>query len=323
MASEISESEIDHLRGSTHMGDLLVAALAKNASGNVLELGDTTLTGAQMADEISRYVQAFEGLGSGTGSSVGLLALNRPEVLFVIGAGQTQGWRRTALHPLGSLDDHAYVLSDAGVTTLVIDPVPMFVERAVALMERVDGLKQIFTLGPVPEELSEVGRDVVAEAAGYDATTLTAAELSPDHIMSITYTGGTTGKPKGVIGTVRAMTTMTQIQLSEWEWPTRPRFLMCTPLSHAGDFGEGLGNFDSRPWLGEIDVPTSVVVSTRDHTVEPERQQLLVDGIPGARRFDVDGGHACCVIGVEKFLPPFVAAVDAAALASPVLVSRG
>lgn len=216
------------------MGDLLVAALAKNASGKVLELGDTTLTGAQMADEISRYVQAFEGLGSGTGSSVGLLALNRPEVLFVIGAGQTQGWRRTALHPLGSLDDHAYVLSDAGVTTLVIDPVPMFVERAVALMERVDVLKQIFTLGPVPEALSDVGRDIVAEAAGYDATELTAAELSPDHIMSITYTGGTTGKPKGVIGTVRAMTTMTQIQLSEWEWPTRPRFLMCTPLSHAG-----------------------------------------------------------------------------------------
>jgi fatty-acyl-CoA synthase len=30
------------------------------------------------------------------------------------------------------------------------------------------------------------------------------------------------------------MTTMTQIQLSEWEWPKRPRFLLCTPLSHAG-----------------------------------------------------------------------------------------
>ena len=27
---------------------------------------------------------------------------------------------------------------------------------------------------------------------------------------------------------------MTQIQLSEWEWPENPRFLMCTPLSHAG-----------------------------------------------------------------------------------------
>ncbi|WP_155728771.1 AMP-binding protein, partial [Mycobacterium avium] len=23
-------------------------------------------------------------------------------------------------------------------------------------------------------------------------------------------------------------------QLAEWEWPENPRFLMCTPLSHAG-----------------------------------------------------------------------------------------
>ena len=52
--------------------------------------------------------------------------------------------------------------------------------------------------------------------------------------MSITYTGGTTGKPKGVIGTAQAMSTMTAIQLAEWEWPASPRFLMCTPLSHAG-----------------------------------------------------------------------------------------
>ena len=49
---------------------------------------------------------------------------------MIIGAGQTQGYRRTALHPLGSLDDHAYVLSDAEVTSLIIDPNPMFVERA-------------------------------------------------------------------------------------------------------------------------------------------------------------------------------------------------
>ncbi len=27
---------------------------------------------------------------------------------------------------------------------------------------------------------------------------------------------------------------MTTVQLAEWEWPEEPRFLMCTPLSHAG-----------------------------------------------------------------------------------------
>ena len=116
----------------------------------MLFLGDTTLTGGQLAERISQYIQAFEALGAGTGVTVGLLSLNRPEVLMILGASQTQGYRRTALHPLGSLDDHAYVLSDAGVTSLIIDPNPMFVERALGLLEKVDSLKQILTIGPVP-----------------------------------------------------------------------------------------------------------------------------------------------------------------------------
>jgi fatty-acyl-CoA synthase len=153
---------------------------------------------------------------------------------MIIGAGQTQGYRRTALHPLGSLDDHAYVLSDGGATSLIIDPVPMFVERAVGLLAKVPSLRQILTLGPVPPELADVGVDLVAAAAGYQPTALTAAELPPDHIGGLTYTGGTTGKPKGVMGTVGSILTMTTIQLAEWEWPEHPRFLMCTPLSHAG-----------------------------------------------------------------------------------------
>ncbi len=172
-------ADFDHLRGGTHMGDLMVAALRRHADRTVLSLGDTEMTGGEMAASISRYIQAFEGLGAGTGTAVGLLALNRPEVLFVIGAGQTQGWRRTALHPLGSLDDHAYVLSDAGVSTLIIDPVPMFVERAAALLERVPGLKQVLTLGPVPEQLAAHARDVIAEADGFEPKPLVAAHLSP------------------------------------------------------------------------------------------------------------------------------------------------
>lgn len=86
-----------------------------------------------------------------------------------------------------------------------------------------------------------------------------------------------------------------------------------TKLGDQGVFAAGMSRFDSRPWLGEIDVPTSVVVSTRDKIVQPERQQLLVDGIPGARRFEVDGGHACCVLGAEDFIPPLVEAVGAVA----------
>ena len=105
------------MRVGTHNGHLMVAALKRHQHKPVMYLGDTTITGGQAAERISQYVQAFEALGAGRGTAGALLALNRPEVLFILGAGQTQGHRRTSLHPLGSLDDHAYVINDAEITT--------------------------------------------------------------------------------------------------------------------------------------------------------------------------------------------------------------
>ena len=109
---------MDSLRIGTHNGHLMVAALKRHKDRPVMYLGDVTLTGGEVAERVSQYIQAFEELGAGRGTPGALLALNRPEVLFILGAGQTQGYRRTSLHPLGSLDDHAYVINDAGITTL-------------------------------------------------------------------------------------------------------------------------------------------------------------------------------------------------------------
>src|SRR6202011_3053058 len=167
------------LRHPIHSGHLTVGALKRNKDKPVLFLGDTTLTGGELAERISQYIQAFEALGAGTGAAAGLLSLNPAQVLMIIGAGQTQGYRRTALHPLGSLDDHAYVLNDAGITSLIIDPTPMFVERALGLLDKVPGLKQILTIGPVPDALAEVAVDLTAEVAKYSPRPLVAADLPP------------------------------------------------------------------------------------------------------------------------------------------------
>ena len=213
----------DNLYRGPHSGQMLLHSLKRHRDAQVMQLGDRSITGREMVEQMSRYVQALEEMGAGTGTAVGLLAANRPEVLFLIGAGQTQGYRRTALHPLGSLDDHAYVLDDAGISALIVDNVPVFLERAEALRDKVPGLKTVITID-----------DLAAKAATYDARPLVAKDLAPDHVIGVTYTGGTTGKPKGVIGTAASIAAMTQIQLAEWEWPEAPSFLICTPLSHAG-----------------------------------------------------------------------------------------
>ncbi len=219
------------MRRPNHLGHLVAAALDRHRDRPVLELGDTTLTGGETAAAISRYAQAFEALGVGTDTAAALLSSNRPEVLLIIGAGQMLGSRRTALHPLGSLDDHAYAMTDAAIPTLIVDPA--YAERAAGLLAKVPGLDQVLTIGPAPDGLPGAV-DLTEVAARFEPQPLRPVELPPDHVVSITYTGGTTGRPKGVMGTSQSMLTMTQIQLAEWEWPEAPRFLVCTPLSHAG-----------------------------------------------------------------------------------------
>jgi pimeloyl-ACP methyl ester carboxylesterase len=41
--------------------------------------------------------------------------------------------------------------------------------------------------------------------------------------------------------------------------------------------GRELGRFDSRPWLGSVDVPAAVVVTTEDKAVSPRKQRELAE----------------------------------------------
>jgi pimeloyl-ACP methyl ester carboxylesterase len=74
-----------------------------------------------------------------------------------------------------------------------------------------------------------------------------------------------------------------------------------------------LGRHHARPWLGRIDVPTAVVVTTGDHVIPPSRQVALARAIPGATMHEVDAGHASCVMQAERFVPVMVQAASTVA----------
>ncbi len=76
------------------------------------------------------------------------------------------------------------------------------------------------------------------------------------------------------------------------------------------DAGRAIGRFDSRSWISSIDVPTAVVVTTRDHVVPPVRQLDLAASIPGATLHAVHGDHAVCLAQPEELVPRLVEAVD-------------
>ena len=58
--------------------------------------------------------------------------------------------------------------------------------------------------------------------------------------------------------------------------------------------GVAIGRYDARDWIGEIDVPTAVVVTTRDRAVGVRPQLQLVRSIPGATLHRLEDGHVAC-----------------------------
>ncbi len=69
-----------------------------------------------------------------------------------------------------------------------------------------------------------------------------------------------------------------------------------------------IGRFDSTGWLGEIRVPTSVVVTAQDRAIPPAHQRSVVRAIRGANAFEINAGHAACVFRPGKFVPALAAA---------------
>ena len=59
--------------------------------------------------------------------------------------------------------------------------------------------------------------------------------------------------------------------------------------------------FTSHTWVSQIDVPTAVIVTTRDRVVPPNRQLKLARAIPGASVHEVDADHAMCITAPQVF----------------------
>jgi 3-oxoadipate enol-lactonase len=74
-----------------------------------------------------------------------------------------------------------------------------------------------------------------------------------------------------------------------------------------------LGRFNSAPWISEVDVPTSVVVTDKDHTIPERRQRRLASSIEDAEVFTAPGGHASLFLDAANWVPVFLEAVDAVA----------
>lgn len=206
--------------------DLIISALNRFDHEPCIHVGDHVLTYADVRRQTSQLIQTLQSRGVVRGTHLAVLSKNRSEVLTNLAAAMINGSVITPLHPMGSLDDHAYVVGAAKIECLVID-VDHFSQRAADLKAR---FPDLIVLGFGP---SNVGDDYLALASTFEPQPLVPPEVGPDDPCTLAYTGGTTGLPKGVLLPQRVWAHLTFIQMAEWEFPRDVRMLVATPLSHA------------------------------------------------------------------------------------------
>ena len=207
------------------IGQLMISAIERHAERPAIADDDVRYTYREFGAAIARMIGVLRRVGLRKGHALAMLCGNRVDGFACRMAATLMGIRFTPLHPSAAHENHLFILDDAEIDALVVDD--RHAAPGVALRERCGKLKHFLSLGPVIGAL-----DLAAEAASMEAEPLR-DEADPQDIVSIAYTGGTTGRPKGAMLSHRSMIACFCHELSDWDLPDDMRYLAVTPISHA------------------------------------------------------------------------------------------
>ncbi|MDH7794283.1 MULTISPECIES: AMP-binding protein [unclassified Beijerinckia] len=212
------------IRSNGTIGALIVDCIERYAERIVLIQDDRSITYRDLGAQIAKAIGLFKKLGLQPGDPVAQLSGNRPDVVAIIAAAYIYGLRSVTLHATAGIADHVHVLADCG-------PKLFIGEKYYA--ERVRNLQA--QSPQIPHWYSHDADDSIPSfwhEAALCPTTRLEARTSSEDIIRLAYTGGTTGRAKGVMLSDRTLMTNTLSWLAGIPLPDGVRYLCPAPVSH-------------------------------------------------------------------------------------------
>lgn len=206
--------------------EMIISSLGKyrdrifsKLDGKEFTYGDADLASNQVANAIVKA-------GLGPGDSIGVVMPNSFNMIKTAYGVFKSGCTICGISMMAGDNDVAYILEHADIKMLFIDE--SAAERISRLKDHAPNLKKIISMGSNPAE-GCVGFDAFLAGHSLDALPPNAR---PDDNVLITYTGGTTGNPKGVVHTQSTFAFVMLAHACAVNWTDDDRFLLMTPLTH-------------------------------------------------------------------------------------------
>ncbi len=193
----------------------------------------------QVYDRCTRFASALTKVGIGKGDVVSIMAANTPEMFEahysvpmtggVVNTINTRLDTRTVAYILDHSDCKVFIV-DRQFHNVVVDALAQ-VDREIMVIDIDDkqaGLGDIPAIGKLEyESFLETGDE------GFEW-------IRPDdewQAISLSYTSGTTGNPKGVVYHHRGSYLMSMGSISAWNMPNRLTYLYTVPMFHCNGWG--------------------------------------------------------------------------------------
>ena len=206
-------------------GDTLRRSAERFPSKAAIICRETRTSYRELDRDANRFAHALLDLGLAKGAKVAILSRNRGEYVTAFFGAARSGLVFVNVSVLYALEELVYVLDKADVEVLLYED--SFSERVMAAAGRLSKLKRLIVIGS-PKEDETSFDDLIAN---YPDTYPDVA-IAADDAFCMTYTGGTTGRPKGVLADHRSRIVTAHTVVVESSISEDDVVAIVTPLFH-------------------------------------------------------------------------------------------